>query len=183
MSPIQEWAFKTFFYFLIHVLNALITDFLPCLLGMAIIPAMDGRISTLLWFCSLKDTIVIILRIFWGKPNFWRRSLCWCVSEGSLLWISRKANLLFTDLCSHHSRIWHGVSHRGFCFPADINNDTYNFLLVQLSHKHLSIREMANYLLNLKLCLDWVKYWLPRLKGKLCHWTWTLASPFLGAFK
>lgn len=148
---------------------------------------MDGRVSTLLWFCSVKDIIIIIiiLRIFLGKPNFWiqMKKVPVLMCGWRLLWISRKANLLFTDLCSHHSWIWHRVSHRGFCFPADINNDTYNFLLVQLSHKHLSIREMANYLLNLTLCLDWVKYWLPRLKGKLYHWTWTLASLFLQAFK
>lgn len=113
----------------------------------------------------------------------WKRPLCQCMAKDSPLRTSRKTNLLFADCCLHHSRIWHGVNHRGFCFPADINNDTYNFLLVRLSHKHLSIREMANYLLNLALCLAWVKYWLPKLKGNLCQQTWTWASYFWGAIQ
>lgn len=102
------------------------------------------------------------------------------MAENLLLWASRKANQLFKGLCLHRSCVWHRVNHRGFCFPADINNDTYNFLLAQGSHKSLSIREMSNYLLNPARCSDWVKYWLPRFKGSLCHQMWTWASYFLG---
>lgn len=67
---------------------------------------------------------------------------------------------------SHHSRIWHRVNHSGFCFPADINNDTYNFLFVQLTLQCLSIGEMANYLLSLVLCLNQVKHWHLKVQGK-----------------